>query len=246
MTGNCLKRATVLLTLLFVSSTAIALEPYDATYKLSRGNFKVGETRYQLHINDGEVVFRAHAETRGVISLFRNDEIVEESRLKLDEEGRFIAIEYSYRHQRGDRIEEEKRIDFDWERNVAVSRVDDESWELPIEPGTTDRMSLQLKVMEDARSGIQAERMVYQAIDEDELEEYKFTLEGEYVVTTGAGEFQSLRLQREHGSRTTIFWVAPALGYLPVRVEQRREDRATIRLELEAVSGPLVDDRRDE
>lgn len=239
----------VLVTLIMISITGVAmgLEPYTATYKLSRGNFKVGETRYELRIQaDGQVLFRAHAETQGLISLLRSDEIIEESRLKLNEEGQLIAEEYIYRHQRGDRIEEEKRIDFDWAKGMAVSRVDDESWELPIKPGTTDRMSLQLKVMQDARCGDQDERMVYHAIDEDELEEFEFTLEGEYVVTTGAGEFRSLRLQREHGSRTTIFWVAPDLGYLPVRVEQRREDHATISLELEAVSGPLVADQRDE
>lgn len=236
-------RTLAALIMIFTTGVAMGLEPYTATYTLSRGNLKVGETRYELRIQaDGQVLFRTHAETRGLVSLFRSDEIIEESRLKLDEEGRLIANEYTYRHQRGDRIEEEKRIDFHWDKGIAISRVDDESWELPIEPGTTDQMSLQLKVMQDAKSGVQDKRLVYQAVDEDEVEEYEFILEGEHVVTTGAGEFQTLRLQREHGSRTTIFWVAPALGYLPVRVEQRREDRATISLELEAVSGPLVDD----
>lgn len=239
-------RSTLLLTLILVSGISMALEPYTATYNLSRGNITVGESRYELSIDDGEILFRAHAETQGVVSLFRSDEIIEESRLRLCEQGQLVAVEYTYRHQRGDIIEEEKHIDFDWEEGVAISRVDDETYELPLETGTIDQMALQLKVMQDARAGKVDERMLYQAIDEDEVEEYEFTMEGHARIETGAGEFETLRLQRDHGSRTTIFWVAPALGYLPVRVEQRREDRATISLALEAVSGPLVSGKGEE
>lgn len=236
-------RAMLLLLVVLIADPALALEPYSASYKVSHGRMTVGETRYELRISDaGDVRFRSEAKTRGFVSLFRKDEIVEESRLRL-EQGRLVALEYEYKHTRGRRTEEHKRIEFDWGQGVAISRVDDEEYRLELEPGVVDRMSLQLRIMQDGLADKQT--FVYRAIDEDELEEYVFSVEGEYRLDTEAGEFHTVRIQREHGDRTTIFWLAPDLGYVPVRVEQRREDRATISLELEEISGPLVSRPQD-
>lgn len=234
--GTC--RAMLLLLAFLIAYPAMALEPYSATYKVSRGRMTVGESRYELRISDaGEVHFRSEAKTRGFISLFRSDEIVEESRLRLDA-GHLVALEYEYRHTRGRRTEEYKHIEFDWEAGVAISRVDDEEYRLALDPGVVDRMSLQLRIMQDGLADKQT--FVYRAIDEDKLEEYVFTIEDVYRLETEAGDFDTVRIQREHGDRTTIFWLAPEFGYVPVRVDQRREDHATISMELEEISGPLV------
>jgi len=220
---------------------AMALQPYTATYELSRSNMVVGEGKYELSIDDdGKVTFHARAETAGVVSMFRSDTVRETSRLQMEEDGTLTALSYEYKHQRGRSTEEEKSIDFDWDNNLAISIVDGKEHRLEVQPGTVDRMALQLRMMMDATGNADAV-MKYETVNDDELREYEFTREGRYRVQTGAGEFSTIRLERKHNSRTTIFWSAPELGYLPVRVEQQRNGKTTMRMDMTSVSGPLAE-----
>lgn len=220
---------------------AMALQPYTATYELSRSNMVVGNGKYELSIDDdGLVTFHARAETAGLVSVFRNDTVSETSRLRLGEDGKLIAMSYEYKHRRGSSTEEEKRIDFDWENNIATAVIDGEQHRLEVSPGTVDRMALQLKVMQDMTADPEG-TMRYETVNDDELREYEFIREGRYRIQTDAGEFSTIRLERKHDDRVTIFWSAPELGYLPVRVEQHRDGKLTMRMALTSVSGPLTE-----
>ncbi len=221
--------------------SAMALQPYTATYELSRSNMVVGEGKYELSIDDdGKVTFHARAETAGLVSMFRSDTVRETSRLQMKEDGTLIALGYEYKHQRGRNTEEEKRIDFDWDNNLAISVIDGKEHRLEVAPGTVDRMALQLRMMIDATGSADAV-MKYETVNDDEVREYEFTREGRYRVQTGAGEFSTVRLERKHNGRTTIFWSAPELDYLPVRVEQHRNGKVTMRMDMTSVSGPLTE-----
>jgi hypothetical protein len=223
------------------SGTAVALESYKATYKLSYSGFHVGEAIYELDVDDdGNVLFKARVEPRGIASLIRNDIISEQSRLQLDDDGSLIAIRYEYLHERGRLTEEEKSIEFDWEAGQAISVVDEDEVRLDLKPGTVDRMSLQLKIMQDGVLDGNHEQIIYEVVEDLELRDYQFEVKGRSRIRTGAGSFDTLRLERRHGSRTTVFWCAPALDYLPVRVEQRRDGQSTSRMDMTAVSGPLA------
>ena len=232
--------AAAVLTLAW-TSTAMALQPYTATYEMSRSNMVVGEGKYELSIdNDGKVIFDARAETTGVVSMFRSDTVRETSRLQLEDDGSLTAISYDYKHERGRSTEEEKSIHFDWDQNLAIAVVDGKEHRLEIQPGTVDRMALQLRMMMDATADPDAV-MKYETVNDDELRVYEFTQEGRYRVKTGAGEYSTIRLERKHNGRTTIFWSAPELDYLPVRVEQHRNGKTTMRMDMTSVSGPLTE-----
>lgn len=229
-----------LLSLVF-TSVAVALESYKATYRLTYSGFYVGEAFYQLHVNgNGNVLFEARVEPRGIASLIRNDIISEQSRLHLTSDGILTAIDYEYLHKRGRNVEEEKHIKFDWDNKQAISSVDGEEVRLDVAPDTVDRMSLQLMIMQDGILDNTFEQLDYQVVEDLELRDYTFEVTGRSRISTGAGSFDTVRLERRHGSRTTIFWSAPKLGYLPVRVEQRRDGNPTSRMDMSSVSGPLV------
>ena len=58
-------------------------------------------------------------------------------------------------------------------------------------------------------------------------------VKGREVVKTPAGELDAIRVERvKDASKTTIFWVAPELGYIPVRVEQRKNDSEVLSIAL--------------
>jgi hypothetical protein len=62
---------------------------------------------------------------------------------------------------------------------------------------------------------------------------------GTETLATGVGSLETRRYiqHREGSSRSTWLWVAPSLGYLPVRVEQRRNDEVQTSFLLTGVDG---------
>jgi hypothetical protein len=215
---------------------ATMLTPYKATYNLSYTGFYVGEAVYELQIDsDGYVLFSARAEPKGLASFFTSDIVTEQSRLRIDDDGALVALRYDYAQERSRRIIEEKSVEFDWQAGRAQTRINGDIQHVEIENGTVDRMSLQLKVMADRLAGKEDKELVYQVVEDHELREYAFEVKERARITTEAGVYDTIRLERQHGSRTTIFWSAPSLGYLPVRVEQRRTGHATSSMDLKTL-----------
>ncbi len=223
-----------------VADTPAGLTPYSATYNLTHGNMRLGETTFELRHEDDRILFSGTAQPTGMASIVRSDRINERSELRLGDDGELITLRYDFLHKRGSRTEEELSIDFDWEEMEALSVVDGEEYRLPVSTGAMDRFSLQLRVMQHMSEGRSCP-MNFETVEEDEVHEYEVTEEGRYRVKTAAGEFLTVRLDRHHGKRLTIFWSVPELDYLPVRMETRREDRRTARLDLKSLSGPLAE-----
>lgn len=215
---------------------ASALSPYRATYELTYGGVRVGEAFYELAINgNGTVDFNARVEPRGIASWISSDIVREQSRLRVDEDGALIAQRYEYVQERGRETVERKVVEFDWSKGLAHTRVNGERKQVAIEHGTVDRMSLQLKLMRNRKAGDNEDIIVYSVVEDHELRDYRFEVTGRGRISTGAGDFDTIRLERRHGSRTTIFWSAPALDYLPVRVEQQRSGHPTSRMDLKTI-----------
>lgn len=237
-----LTQAVALLAIGLIACTANAgaLSPYKATYDLTYGGIRVGEAFYELAINgSGGIDFRARVEPRGIATWISSDIVREQSRLRIGEDGALIAQSYEYVQERGGReAVERKTVEFDWPAGQAHTRVNGERRRVAVEPGTVDRMSLQLKVMRNRLRGEDDRVIVYPVIEDHELREYRFEVTGEVRISTSAGEFDTIRLERRHGSRTTIFWSAPALDYLPVRVEQQRSGHPTSRMDLSRITRP--------
>ncbi len=220
---------------------AAELNPFKAIYDLTYGGVTAGEAVYELTIDsEGNVLYHARVEPRGIAAFFTSDIVSEQSRLRLEDDGSLTAISYEYLQDRNGKSVERKDIEFDWESGQALTRVDGDQRRVDIERGVVDRMSLQLKLMMDRLSGNEDNVLVYQVIEDHELREYRFEVKGRSRISTAAGDYDTVRLERRHGSRTTVFWSAPSLGYLPVRVEQRRDSYPTSRMDLSRVAGPLV------
>jgi hypothetical protein len=79
----------------------------------------------------------------------------------------------------------------------------------------------------------------YRLADEDSVADYEYTDNGTATMQTGAGSLETriLTQQRAGSSRATWLWVAPELGFLPVRIEQRRDGEVQTAFELQSVTG---------
>ena len=221
-----------LLTAAFVAAAAELPGDFAAHYAVSINNLKIGESQVVLEAqDDGRYLYRSLARSTGIAKLFRGDTVRESSQFVLHQ-GRVRPLEYRFDHT-GGKKERHALLMFDWQAQKVSNTVEEHTWEMKIPADALDKLIVQLAVMMDLDGGKRT--LSYAIADGGKLKEYQFAIVGEEAVTVPAGEFAAVKLQRlrKDNDRTTHFWCAPALGYLPVRIEQiEHEDGVTFLSEL--------------
>lgn len=212
---------TLRIFILLLAAAALRAEvqqptPYDATYDISKGVFKLGTMARRLHIRaGGEYVFESTMETRGLVSLFARDRVVETSRGKLDGM-RFIPEHYAYVKSAGER---DYSLFFDYTSGVV--RRDDRAgaWSAKMPVNLLDKLVYQAQLMLDL--GDAPRTLTYNIAAKSKLKEYVIENLGNEHIDTDAGRFETIKLERSKADskRRTTVWCARELGWIPVKVE---------------------------
>lgn len=234
-------RLTLLAALGLAGMAGLAAEPravieYTAEYEVRNGGRHVANAEFRVaRIESGNFVFTSSARARGLFRLIRPDPAVEHSEFSVADDG---IVPNGFRYEDGSRKGEDNfAIEFD--RGAGEVRVTGPSGNLtgPLEPGLLDRGSLQVALMRD----LAACRLPgpYRYVDDDGIREYRYERLEDLPTETGIGTLDTVRLaqRREGSSRETILWLAPELGYLPVRIEQIRNGELDTSFALENLSG---------
>jgi hypothetical protein len=126
-------------------------------------------------------------------------------------------------------------LNFNWAEGRVTGIAEDKPVNQPIEPGVQDSLSVQIALMCALAAGESPKS--FQLIDKDEVKEYQYRHEGNATLETPAGKLDTViyTSQRAGASRLTRLWIAPSLGYLPVRAEQIRKGKRELSLKLKSV-----------
>lgn len=91
---------------------------------------------------------------------------------------------------------------------------------LKVAQPTFDDLSLEIQIRQDLINGKFTGN--YYMAKHDKIEKTPFKKSGSTKITVPAGTFDTVRVDRVHddNSRSTSFWLAPSLDYLPVKVVQ--------------------------
>lgn len=198
--------------------SAQELVPFTASYAADMKNIPVnGEATHSLQANDdGTWTLSFHA---GMFVA----RLTEESRLRLDGE-QLVPLSYRYERKGLGRGRVTTQT-FDWEAGLVTGEHKKDAFSLPTEPGLLDRTTYQLALQRDLMAG--KKEMQYRVFDEDEVEEYRFRVTGERRVTTRAGQFDAVEVERVRepdAKRETTLWFAKDWQYLLVRLSQVETD----------------------
>lgn len=210
------------------------LEPFTADYRLTNGSVRVGGAEIALEPNSGGWRYRSRTEAEGIFKLFMSEAMTETTLLERDD-GDLRPLRY--RHDDPD-DDDDVTVAFHWDRGEATVTAADGRRTLGIEAGTRDSFSAVLALMQALAKG--HERITIPAIDDDgEAETLRFRVEATETIEVPLGTYQAIRVRRERedSSRQTLTWAAPALGYVPVRIEQHEDDELSARLELIGLNG---------
>jgi hypothetical protein len=219
-----------------LTSAAMAVEPassqpFSARYEVLRNGRALGEARLTL-ARDVDDTWQFHSETRGTRGLasIAGVEISERSTFRwrglLPE-----LVEYDYRQNVAMR-RRERSLRVDVASNAIVSRQDDQTFELRFEEGVVDRNAVVLAVMAAVAAG--RVDLSFRVADRDDVESQRYRVAGRERVNVRAGSFDTVLIERirEKPGRDTDTWLAPELGYLPVRIRHREADGETLEMRL--------------
>ncbi len=214
-----------------------SIPTYSAVYEVEYKGKSLGTCEFKVTYDakSDTYEFTSNTVAKGLLKLARPNPVVERSHFRVVD-GRIRPIEF-WSEDGSRKGEDNRHIEFDWHRSVAIVSGDGSRREVALDDRSLDRGSMQVAVMRDM---IVSQRPGdYRLAGEDASQRYVFTDNGDTTTPTGIGPLatRSITMHREGSSRSTGFWFAPALSYLPVRIEQSKEGEVQTAFSLTSQTG---------
>ncbi|CUB02345.1 DUF3108 domain-containing protein [Marinomonas fungiae] len=111
-------------------------------------------------------------------------------------------------------------VTFDWDDMSAINTSKGNSWSMPINNTTLDRLTLQLQLRYDLKS--HRDQLDYQIADGGQAKLYTFEKRDQEMIKTKLGELETIKVVRTDNlsdKRHQYFWFAPKYDYLLVKME---------------------------
>jgi len=219
--------ASLLLFSVTLHSLAAPLSPFSAIYVAKFNGMPVEARRELVKVGDGYRVSISASNALGEMS--------QSEEFGLDDVGA-IQLKQYHSQQRFFGIAKVEDLIVDPVKNIARYTRNDKRQEIPLAPGYLGPMSYQLQLARDLnarRSSYQ-----YQVLNRGKVKDYRFDPVGEEVVNTPLGAIQTVKVRRvrDDQERETVFWMAPDLDFLLIKLWQREEDGQNYELTLSAAT----------
>ncbi|WP_216934606.1 MULTISPECIES: DUF3108 domain-containing protein [unclassified Acinetobacter] len=193
-----------------ISSQAFAMTPFQASYQFSYNGKNMGSATRTLSKSGNNWTYVFAAKAGGVASA------TETSRFTINN-GKIGSSSFS----RSSKVlvhNNTLSINFNPAAKTINTKKDKETHSFAWRADVLDELNAELQIREDLkRSGLKAN---YYIADAKEVEARKFVKQGSETVNTKYGSFNTIKVVMKHSKpgRETIFWLAPKLDYLPVKV----------------------------
>jgi hypothetical protein len=212
-----LKTCRLLLLLWLLPLTVLAapspLAPQVVEYQVKYGSFSLGGARFILSPPKGNTYHYEMDSDLGLLLLSDKRKI---SSVFTEDNGQLLPLRFI--HERtGTGKNFSEQIAFAKDLGKVFSVYKGEKSKLDYAGTLYDAMMLQLQFRLDLTKGKQ--QFSYKMVKDNEIENYHFRNLGTETVTLPSGSYQTVHLQliRKSQKRHTDVWMAPDLGYLPVK-----------------------------
>ena len=202
---------------------AHAISPYSATYTFNLDNKASGtavrtlskQGNHWLYDFNARIPVMATASEKSTFSLVNNQVV-------------------SQHYQRQYKIlvhNQTTTMDFNPASKTIQVQRDKKASQLAWQPGVLDDLNVEVQLREDLKKG--GLKSSYLIADAKDITARQFVNEGSVKVTTPSGSYDAVKVRINHHKKdkSTIFWLAPSLDYLPVKVSHS-DDGSTYTLDL--------------
>ncbi|MCW9023818.1 MAG: DUF3108 domain-containing protein [Gammaproteobacteria bacterium] len=202
-----------------ISQAGLLQTGFNAKYELSLKSMYVGIATRQLTVEDKQLTFTSVAEPRGLARLFVSDTISESSAMTFN--GQSIQpLNYRYQQNGGKKIINDS-VTFNSKEKLIQFTHDQQQF--PITINDYDALNFQLALMLELQQ--HHDNFTFNVASYRKFYSYNIKVLGTETIDTPAGEFDVVKVDSIHpeSGRRFLFWCAPKLDYLPVKVEYTKE-----------------------
>jgi hypothetical protein len=209
----------------------VDLKPFRATYVAEWKGMTAASSTIELKVVSTNIyTYSSVNSARGIFRMAFPDALSQTSTFRIVD-GRVEPMLF----QGSDEKERPINLTFDWQKKRVTGVAKEKPVDLELPEGAQDAMSLQIASLRNLASG-NLKGTVWM-IDATKLKEYELHLEGNARIATELGELDTIiYTSKRHNSESfTRTWVAPALGYLPVKAERVDGKKVLITLRIQTV-----------
>jgi hypothetical protein len=217
------------------AAAADDLKPYTATYNGIWHGMTVAVSTLKLEQTGDTWTFSSRSEPRGIGRMASGVfPPLQVSVVRVTDQG---VLPQSFKSSGGD-SDKSTDLNYDWQAHKVTGTYEGTRVDLPLTPQVEDDGSVQLGLMVELLAGRTPPTV--QLIDKNEVREYQFSRGGEETIQTPIGNVHTVvfRSQKKYSPRITSFWCAPDRGYIPMKVQQKKDDDVQWTLEIQSLNRP--------
>ena len=218
-------RLLVLCALLGLGANAVAaadeLKPFAASYEWTWKGMTVAVSSVKLEKSGDTWTYTSSSEPRGIGKMFSERPHMV-SVLRITSAG---VQPQSYKATDGTAADK-RGVDlkYDWTNHRLTGVSEQVPIDLALTPDVQDDASVQVALMVESLAGRVPDH--FSLLSDNKLRVYHYKREGEATVKTPFGDVATVIFSShaDYSPRTTRFWCAPDRGYVPMRVEQKKDE----------------------
>jgi hypothetical protein len=214
-----------------VHADPIDLKPFRASYAAEWKGMTAGNSILELRPAAGDTYAYTSTNTaRGLFRMAFPDALSQTSTFRVTD-GKVVPLTF----RGADEKQREINLTFDWTKLKVTGVAKEHAVDLALPADAHDPMSLQIATLRDLAAG--SIKPTVWMIDSDKLKDYEMKREGNERLETALGQLDTViyTSRRANSDRITKTWVAPALGYLPVKAERIRGKKVEFTLKIESI-----------
>ena len=206
---------------------------FKASFELYKRGVLVAETEYQLQRKQ-QIVFQSNTSLKGFVALFKEDNITEQSLYSLATPVSAQLNSYQFK-QSGDKNKSISSI-VNWQQQNITTTIDKQAViTSALKQPIWDKHSIFLALM--SRLDAETKRLTFNILDKGKISKYDFNFTGTKEIEMDEDEWIKTSVwQRESKNRKTIFYLDPANRYIPVKIEQYKNQQTQATLWLKELN----------
>lgn len=211
-----------------LSNVAMAMTPFQANYQFSYNNKNLGTASRSLSQQGNNWTYKFNAKAGGIASASETSQFsLSDSKIN------------SQKFSRSSKIlvhNNTLSINFNSGSKLINTQKDEQARSFAWQAGVLDELNAELQIREDLKANTL--KAQYFLADAKGIDERRFVKQGNETVKTSYGTFNTIKVVMQHDrpERNTIFWLAPQLDYLPVKVSHN-DGKSSYGLLLTSYSG---------
>ena len=214
------------------AAAADELKPYTATYAGIWRGMTVAVSTLKLERTGDTWTFSSRSEARGIGRIASGVfPPLQVSVVRVTDQG---VLPQSFKSSGGS-ADKSIELDYNWQTHRVSGTYEGTKVDLPLTPQVQDDGSVQLGLIVELLAGRTPPSV--QLIDKNSVREYQFSRDGEATISTPTGDVHTVifKSQKKNSPRITRFWCAPDRGYIPMRVQQKKDDDVQWTLEIQSL-----------